>query len=587
MFQKLKNISIFYKIVILYTIFIFIAVACSTGYLVRDSMTALEEKEIALGKTQLDKVTDYLQTKYNMVYDLSNHIHSSELYRILSTINQDSEKSRDYSNISNINAFFQGVCSADADISDIILVTMQNSVFSYSAEGYAEIRPSYPFVEYELLKKLEECGADMYISRENPSVYTLKEREDVITFAGKIFDSSKFPKRIQVAWYLINVPVEKLDILFQENATSNQGDIQVVNRYGELLYTSSDNAGEKGKEACHSEREAGTSGMKVSYSLGEEVLKKSVRIMDRQAVAIVLLICILAVFLGVLISSQFHRRMKALVEAMQRVERGQLDTEVLVASEDEIGQISASFNEMCKKLQNYIDQVYSAEIQRKNAQLNALQAQIDPHFLYNTLESIKSQALKSGDHEAANMVCLLGNLFRWSSNFQEKIVYLEDELDYVRSYLELMNYRFANQLDIDVSIEERYLDYGIPKLILQPIIENTIRHGFSGTGEKKIVGIVVKQKQEKLEITVFDNGKGISKEKLRKIQEGLEEHPLNETGAGVGIRNVHQRIRLMFGSSWGLMIRSIENMGTAIKIVLPAMDKKEMEQFVQDDYSGR
>lgn len=586
MIKKFKNISVFYKIVILYIIFISTAVACTTAYLVKDSIEILEEKEIALGKTQLDKATHYLQTKYNMVYDLANHIHSSELSRILSAINEDSERSRDYSNISNINAFFLGVSSADSDISDIVLVTLENSVFSYSSEGHAEIRPSFPFNESEIVKKLEEHEEDMYIARDNPSAYTLKEREDVITFAGKIFDSSKFPRRIPVAWYLINVPTYKLDSLFQESATESEGKIQVHNRLGELVYTTQE-GGEKEQrdEVFYSEQEAGTSGLTVSYSLAREVLRSRVRIMNRQAVGIVIGICIFSAMLGILISHQFHKRMKVLVQAMEQVENGNLAVNVPILSNDEIGKISVSFNEMCKKLQDYINQVYNAEIQRKNAELNALQAQIDPHFLYNTLESIKAQALKAGDEKAAQMVCLLGNLFRWSSRYKEKVVYLEDELDYMKSYLELMNYRLDNQLDIDIVSEDRYLDYGIPKLILQPIIENTIRHGFSEEGEKRIVGIVVKQKQEKLEITVYDNGKGISPERLSRIKENLEEAAINEEGSSVGIRNVNQRIRLMFGTEYGVMIRSIENIGTAIKIVLPAIQKKEMERLVQDDYS--
>ncbi|MDC7287581.1 sensor histidine kinase [Blautia schinkii] len=403
------------------------------------------------------------------------------------------------------------------------------------------------------------------------------------------------------------MPTDRLDSLFQESATESEGKIQVHNRLGELVYTTQE-GGEKeqrnekeqrdekmqrdekkergqGEEAFYSEQEAGTSGLTVSYSLAREVLRSRVRTMNRQAVGIVIGICIFSATLGILISRQFHKRMKVLVEAMEQVESGNLAVNVPILSNDEIGKISASFNEMCKKLQDYINQVYNAEIQRKNAELNALQAQIDPHFLYNTLESIKAQALKAGDEKAAQMVCLLGNLFRWSSRYKEKVVYLEDELDYVKSYLELMNYRLDNRLDIDIVSEDRYLDYGIPKLILQPIIENTIRHGFSGEGEKRIVGIVVKQKQEKLEITVYDNGKGISPERLSQIKENLEEAAINEEGSSVGIRNVNQRIRLMFGNEYGVMIRSIEKMGTAIKIVIPAIQKKEMERLVQDDHS--
>ena len=143
-----------------------------------------------------------------------------------------------------------------------------------------------------------------------------------------------------------------------------------------------------------------------------------------------------------------------------------------------------------------------------------------------------------------------------------------------------MNYRMNGSLELEIQALEEYMEYGIPKLILQPIIENTVVHGFADKSGKKIVGIVIKKKETNLELTIYDNGTGMTKEKLEKIRTALEDERQGQTGDGIGVRNVHSRLRLMFGEPYGLKIESIQDMGTAIKIVIPAMNKREMEEHV-------
>ena len=155
---------------------------------------------------------------------------------------------------------------------------------------------------------------------------------------------------------------------------------------------------------------------------------------------------------------------------MQEIKDGDISVRLPVESSDEIGMLSSSFNDMCERLDDYIKRNYDAEIRRRTAELNALQAQINPHFLFNTIESIRMKAVEEGNMEIAQMLSLLGNMFRWSMRFDEKIVYIEDEVDYISSYLQLQRFRFSDKIDIDISVPDSLLDYGIPKLVLQPCL---------------------------------------------------------------------------------------------------------------------
>ncbi len=591
--KRLKNSSIFYKIAAFYMLFITVAILVTSVLFVRENLSLLKERETVVGKTNLSIATDYFQKKYNMIYNLSNYIHSGDISRIMSRINEDPEQSRDYANISVILDFFRGIAAADSEIEDVILVTKGNSVFSYTVEGLGEVRPSYPFVENGLIHSLEEGEEDIRIYRENPSAYTLRDRsDDVISFAGKIFDASRFPYRKEVGFFIINCSSAALNGHLMHEDWDGLGLLTAINAQGQLLFSSDEQYPEDGNEensvkaeqAFEESRRAGTSGITVSFSLSQQVFRDRWRLMGIRVLASVLGAGVLLILFSMIITRIFRKKIWNLQLGMKAVEEGNFHVRVPASQEDEIGQITRSFNEMCDRLNTYVNLVYQAEIEQKNAQINALQAQINPHFLYNTLESIKAQAIRAGDRQTADMICLLGDLFRLSSNFTDRIVYLEDELEYCRTYLELMNFRMDGSIELGIDVPEDYLAYGIPKLILQPVIENTVIHGFSERDGKKLVGIVVKKRDQNLELTLYDNGMGITKEKLEQISHTLNEASSGYPQGGIGVRNVHNRLRLMFGEPYGLKINSIEDMGTAIKIMLPAMVKKEMEEYVQASF---
>ena len=239
MFNRLKNCSIFYKIAFLYLIFMTAAITLTSVFFVRENLSLLKERESVVGETNLSIAADYYHKKYNMVYSLSNYIHSSEIAQIISKINEDPEQSRDYSNISTIQSFFKGVEATDEDVEDIILITDQNSVFSDTVEGLAEIRPSYPFTQSSTLGLLEQTDEALYVFRENPSEYTLKERrDDVLSFIGRIYDAKMFPVRVPVGYFIINFAAHALEDRLLHEGWDGLGVLTVHNKQAQLLFDS-------------------------------------------------------------------------------------------------------------------------------------------------------------------------------------------------------------------------------------------------------------------------------------------------------------------------------------------------------------
>jgi two-component system sensor histidine kinase YesM len=260
---------------------------------------------------------------------------------------------------------------------------------------------------------------------------------------------------------------------------------------------------------------------------------------------------------------------------MQEIEKGNLDTRTLVRSNDEVGYLEQSLNTMCERLDDYIDNVYVYEIKTKTAELRALQAQIDPHFLFNTLESIRVTAQLSGAAHAAKMIHILGNLFRWNIQIHGMFVDLKEEVDYVSSYIDLEKLRYDNFFQVDVDIGQDALSYGVPKLILQPLVENAIQHGVKEVGG--LIGIKGYLSGGDLNIEVSDNGKGIDEDTIAAIISGLDK----DKNESIALSNIHQRISMLFGPGYGLSINSELGKGAVINIKLPAFSKEEMGKYVQ------
>ena len=219
------------------------------------------------------------------------------------------------------------------------------------------------------------------------------------------------------------------------------------------------------------------------------------------------------------------------------------------------------------------NQNYEREILLKQANLATLQGQINPHFLYNTLECIRGMALLEDAEDVADIAWSLSNFFRYSISGNSDIVTLKDELENVRNYIKIQQYRFKDRFSLEIFNEPEVKDVILPKLTLQPVVENAILHGLSDVMSGGTVSVTARRIQSNVQIMVSDNGCGMTPEQLEfmcsKIRDGKPERGEGSHHTGIGMQNVDKRLKLHFGQEYGISIYSCEGLGTDVEILIP------------------
>ena len=249
---------------------------------------------------------------------------------------------------------------------------------------------------------------------------------------------------------------------------------------------------------------------------------------------------------------------------------------------------------------HYISEILSAnkiiEEGEKLAYIQNLQNQMNPHFLYNILENIRSESLLNGLESVANMAELLGDFYRYTISQEENFVSLKEELDNTEVYFQIQRFRFSKKLELEVKVQEDLLSLKVPRILLQPIVENSIVHGLEGRETGGKVGISISRSNRHVYIQVSDDGIGIEEEKLRQINEDLRnirrgfqggvvgKRDMGKAGMGVSLLNIQERIHLLYGREYGLYLQSLENAGTDVCMVLPRelSVKQEEESFISE-----
>ena len=274
-----------------------------------------------------------------------------------------------------------------------------------------------------------------------------------------------------------------------------------------------------------------------------------------------------AVILATFMSSTITKPIKVLKDSMKEVEKGNFkNASIALHSNNEIGSLSNSFNVMTQEIQNLMEQNIHEQKQKRKSELKALQSQINPHFLYNTLDSIIWMAEGGRTNEVVLMTSSLAKLMRQSFINQEETVSIDKEIEYVRSYLTIQKMRYKDKLEFEIDIDPFIRQDEIVKLVLQPIVENAIYHGIKYKEEIGLIRIEGFEQDGKIIITIKDNGAGMDAQTLQHI---LEENKENYNSNGVGVYNVHMRLQLYYGPEYGIRYESILGVGTIATITIP------------------
>lgn len=255
-----------------------------------------------------------------------------------------------------------------------------------------------------------------------------------------------------------------------------------------------------------------------------------------------------------------------MMKIMKQAENGNLNVKIKTDRTDEIGQLGVSFNNMISKIKTLIAQLLEEERIKKEIELEVLHAQINPHFLYNTLNTIKWMAKMQGAKNISSTVTALIKLLRISINLSNEMITLNDEIEYVKNYILIQKVRFNEQFEISYAVDEECTNCFIPKLILQPVVENAIIHGWKEDSSQLDIKIEAYKENDSLVISISDNGAGIEEDVIRKIFKA--EKNVNKFSV-VGLNNVNERIKLYFGDDYGVSISSEVGEGTTVRINLP------------------
>jgi two-component system sensor histidine kinase YesM len=306
---------------------------------------------------------------------------------------------------------------------------------------------------------------------------------------------------------------------------------------------------------------------------------------------VIIVLIILSTALASLISQNIASPLKLLIREMKQVEMGNFKGSVTVRSFEEINSLVSSFNRMVNRMDELIERITLSSMSEKNAELHALQSQVNPHFLYNTLDMIYWMLDERENDRLGKVILALSHMFRYSSDWQEASkTTLQQELDQMRHYMTIIENRLEGRVRTEIQIDSEWLDVTLPKMTLQPIIENAVKYGLEPMREPGVLRVFTQVQEQELHIIISDNGVGIEQDLLRQMQEKLEEDARmigdrfsykddtanksqlvqdGKTRRGIGLTNVHRRIALMFGDAYGLRIESKQEVGTTVIIVMP------------------
>jgi two-component system sensor histidine kinase YesM len=306
------------------------------------------------------------------------------------------------------------------------------------------------------------------------------------------------------------------------------------------------------------------------FSLTEAL--REVTFLQYATLGISLASLLLAALASLYFTMSFSRPVLALRGAMKKAEEGDLAVRFDHGPDDEIGQLGNSFNTMLAEIRNLVDQVWAEQKSKQEAELKTLQAQIKPHFLYNTLDTIQWMAAERGAEDIQTVVGALSDLFRIGLSRGQEMIPLDRELDHIRSYLLIQKTRYEDGLEYSIADTGELGSVPVLKLILQPLVENAIYHGIKEAGRPGRLEVGARKEDGVLVLTVEDDGIGMVPARLKEVRRNLAERPLRgwdgET-SGYGIYSVNARIRLSFGPAYGLEFDSRPGGGTRVEIRIP------------------
>lgn len=569
--QFTGNMSIQTKLVVMTISLVFLSVFFLTAYFYESSSSQIIDNSRNYIQNTMSQVgqnvTNNVEVVERVLFDIST---DRELQKYMSWVNEDGMDTYEEVQVSlNIKNKLISQITKINSVRAAFLYNLDGDVFVTKDGNYGEPCDIPTGVIYDVK------GANVWFDRDQElsvlpvgkTIYNIDTQKPlgyIILYVDAAYIENVFK----------NIVFTRLDQIFLVNSKGNRiaGDLNGKLPSNEMLKTSRGDGVVHNVEMDGVNKQLCVIPLKVTdwtlISLSEDE-RHNEQLQNLRNITIGLLAAILSVIttLSILVARGISRPVKELVHSMEKFGAGDFSVYAKVKYKDEIGQLRGSFNKMVSDMEHLVHNVCEEKNLKQQAQIKALQMQINPHFLYNTLDTIQWLANMHDEKDIAEVTRSLGYLMRFSLREQELISF-EEELDAVEAYIRIQKYRYGQELKIDIDVEEEVLYEKIPCHIVLPLLENAIEHGVSNKTSDKQVKVTGWMKEHVMCLQIIDNGVGIPEEMIKNIMSGKSEQK-NEKHMSIGIQNVNKRLKLKYGEEYGIRLESQEGKGTCVSIEIP------------------
>ncbi len=529
------------------------------------------------------KLIETIDSAMEVMYDYSNGPYSA-LWEILESDSLNENEKQMY-----VGLMLDELLQADPSVSAAHFVAPDGSTYSRFYSQQKSLRGT-PTTRHRLPDNAAASPRQLYIlPTANEGAWCNGSNDSVLTLARNYMDTRSLHAvgSVSLGTLYVDLRTEELDGLLSSLQLGERGNISIVHGHqGDVVYRLYPQQEEpelreldpKGGSFHDSDytvyyEPIGDTAYQMAVSFDRHELY-SINSANRTYLVLILAIAVaIILILGLLFSGRISTPARQLKRAMEEVRSGELTTRVDIRSGDEMEYLGESFNQMVETLSDTIQEVYVAQICQRDAELNALKMQIQPHYLYNTLDMIRMSALEQGDGKTARLIESLSRQLRYMMGTHQDRVTLRQELDNLQEYGVLVSTRSEGRIRIRMEASDRDLGLLVPKLLLQPFVENAVRHGLKHKPDGGTILIEAIRLPDMLQIMIFNDGQPIDKPRLEHIRHFLETSNVgdqDESGiVSVGMKTTYDRIKLNCGRQYGFTLDSDENMGAVVTIRLP------------------
>ncbi|MCE3202372.1 sensor histidine kinase [Paenibacillus sonchi] len=558
------------KLLLMYVLSVFIPIVLTNVVFYNVTTSNLRNQKIRDADMALDNLKNELRVTIDQGVGLSYSLYGDSIFN--KTITRKFTSEKDY--VETFNSYLRGAL-ADQNVQGVRWYQVYTDNPTVLASGYID----------RLTDKLRDTGwyAQSKASSSRYPTFIYSEQKFSLIQKLNNYHTSGIEQLVK-----IDLNMERIHQIFF-GSTFN-GMVYLVDPQGRVQYgndTAKLPEGVPFKEISYPKNSLAfknvysginyLEGWTLEGVMDEENVLKEVR---KSRSFVIWLACINFVLPSIIIaamSRSIHVRLVRILKHMKKVKAQNFQTIPHEEARDEIGQLTIEFNRMTETVNSLINEVYVADIQKKNlelkqqqAQLHALHSQINPHFLFNSLESVRMRSLIKGEKETAKIIQHMAKMFRKSVSWSHNYVTVREELELIESFLTIQQYRFGDKLEYSIVADPAALEHRIPKMVLLPFVENASIHGIESSPDKGIIAISVAVQMDRLIFRLEDNGIGMSPEKLEELKEYLEEN--DDIGERVGMKNAYYRLKLCFQDRFMFAMDAREGTGTYIEISLPLME---------------